>query len=1197
MSTAQVCPVCHASLPSDAPGGFCPRCLLKVFAAFPADLARETREAVVAVGTEIGAYRLLELLAEGGMGAVFLAEQTEPIQRRVALKLIKPGMDSRRVIARFEAERQALALMDHPHIARVLDAGTTQQGRPYFVMELVQGAPITEFCDRRRLSLRERLALMIPVCQAVQHAHQKGILHRDLKPSNVLVTELDGRPAAKVIDFGLAKAIGDPLTEHTVFTQAGQIVGTIDYMSPEQARLDHSNVDTRSDLYSLGVLLYELLTGERPFARERLRSAAFDEVLRIIRQEEPAKPSARLASSATLPANAARRGLEPRSLTTALRGELDWIVMKCLEKERDRRYESAGALARDLERYLRDQPVRAGPPSTSYRLKKFARRHRVSLVAASLALIALLAMVVGIGWSVRDRIVRQLAFDQRISQALADGAEAIHNHKLLEASAALRRAEDLIPPGEGRSKLDRQVLALRRDLEMAERLEEIRFERSEVKDDHFDYLAGDRAYQAAFRRYGLDLESLTPDEVGRRVRASAIHAQLVFGLDDWLEVKETGRLPGREHLIAVARQCDPAPWRERLLDAYQRADKETLRFLARQPELAEQAPHTILLISSLLQLADERPLAVDILTHACRHHPGDYWLHQQLGACLLPVSPERAVECFRAALALCPRRPVFRINLGIALLKCNRLEEAEEELREAIRMQPDFALSHRVLGGVLLARGDARNAELKFREAIRLKPDDPHHLYHLGGFLLQQGRWADAKEVFRQAVHLAPDHPAERADLATVLLYEGEVAEAEAEYREAIRLGITGSKTHLSLATLLSEQGRWDEAEAIFREALRRDPVADSAHQGLGFVLQEQGRVQEAIAAYREAVRVVPTRAITRYNLAGQLFVLGEYAAAEPELRAAIEAQPDFLEPYLALTETLLRLGRQPEAEAVIREALRVNPGDQRAASMQAALRAASRSTELVKRAQEKAQIEPQSAAAHMALADACARLGRWQDARAAIVCVLELDPGDHFNWYRAVILHLQVGDETSYRKTWREMLARFGDSDQPEVLERIAKAGLLVPTLGADLNDALALANRTIAGTERHSYYVYFLLAKTLAEFRGGNHAQATEWFTRCAPPRGVFPYDAFAYSLGGLIFHHLGRPQEAAKFLNLGRAILSHAADPPAGPPFLDNDWHDWLMARMLFREALGIVNTDETASRPAPSSAESSLPPTNP
>ena len=341
--------------------------------------------------------------------------------RRVALKIIKAGMDSKEVVARFEAERQALALMDHPNIARVLDAGTTSEGRPYFVMELVKGVPITRYCDDEHLSTRERLELCLPICQAIQHAHQKGIIHRDIKPSNVLVAQYDDEAVPKIIDFGLAKAISHRLTEKTLFTQYGQIVGTIDYMSPEQARFNQLDVDTRTDIYSMGVLLYELLTGETPFDKKRLRAAAFEELLRIIREEEPPVPSLRLSGSDTLPTIAANRHTEPKKLSHVIRGELDWIVMKALEKDRRRRYETASGLRMDLQRYLDDEPVLAGPPSASYRLRKLFRRHKLAAAAAGLVIVAMLSLT----WATVTILKNQVIEDQHKRLVRQDYAHSI----------------------------------------------------------------------------------------------------------------------------------------------------------------------------------------------------------------------------------------------------------------------------------------------------------------------------------------------------------------------------------------------------------------------------------------------------------------------------------------------------------------------------------------------------------------------------------------------------------------------------------------------------------------------------------------------------------------------------------------------------------------------------------------------------
>jgi len=415
------CSTCGAPLPSSgADAGLCGVCLVRIALDDPESTA-VTPGSEPQPGSTIGPYRLVERIGEGGMGVVYRAEQKEPVRRTVAIKLIRGGLDTAQVVARFEAERQALALMDHPGIARIHDAGTTGDGRPYFVMEYVAGEPITTYCDRRRLGTGQRLGLFVDVCDAVQHAHHRGVVHRDLKPANVLVTEVDREPAVRIIDFGVAKATRHKLTARTLVTQLGLAVGTPEYMSPEQASGTGLDVDTRTDVYSLGVLLYELLVGELPFSPVELRRVAFDEALRRIREEDPPRPSQRLATLGDGSGeSAAKRSTDPRTLGRELQGDLDWIVMKALEKDRNRRYGSPAELVADVRRHLADEPVVAGPPSAAYRARKFVRRHRLGVAVVTTVVFALVATAVGTSYG----LVRALAAE-RVARENARTAERV----------------------------------------------------------------------------------------------------------------------------------------------------------------------------------------------------------------------------------------------------------------------------------------------------------------------------------------------------------------------------------------------------------------------------------------------------------------------------------------------------------------------------------------------------------------------------------------------------------------------------------------------------------------------------------------------------------------------------------------------------------------------------------------------------
>jgi serine/threonine protein kinase len=471
-------------------------------------------------GHSLGRYTLIRQIGEGGFGTVYLAEQNQPVKRQVALKIIKPGMDSREIIARFEVERQVLALMDHPHIAKVHDAGTTDRGRPYFVMEMVQGVPITDYCSDPPLGIKARLELFIEVCAAVQHAHQKGIIHRDLKPSNILVSLQDGKPAVKVIDFGIAKAIGTDLTENPIFTQHGKMLGTPQYMSPEQAERRECALDTRSDLYSLGAVLYELLTRTTPLDREQLRHLGYAEMQQLIRESPLAKPSSRLAA-AREPASSAPLSTHP-ILPRDLQGDLDWIVLKALEKDPARRYESAGALIDDLQRFLQHKPIEARPPSLGYLMVRFSRRHRGPVVAATALLIALLLGAVGttIGMNralrAKQLLVVKNAELDRQQLSLIDHKERLAgllaaNQKMLSEIQRMSSHEAQLPQefealrAQNQTLLDQVKNEVAHQERYAEEIARLRQEKAQLETLAGSYATVDSVREALFSRADIQL--------------------------------------------------------------------------------------------------------------------------------------------------------------------------------------------------------------------------------------------------------------------------------------------------------------------------------------------------------------------------------------------------------------------------------------------------------------------------------------------------------------------------------------------------------------------------------------------------------------------------------------------------------------------------------------------------------------------
>jgi serine/threonine protein kinase/tetratricopeptide (TPR) repeat protein len=739
-------------------------------------------------GTVIGPYKLMEQIGEGGMGLVFVAEQQQPVRRKVALKVIKPGMDTRQVIARFEAERQALALMDHPNIAKVLDGGGTASGRPYFVMELVKGVPITDYCDQNQVPIRQRLELFVHVCQAVQHAHQKGIIHRDIKPSNVLVVSQDGTPLVKVIDFGVAKAVGQQLTDKTIYTQFAQLVGTPLYMSPEQAGHSGIDVDTRTDIYALGVLLYELLTGTTPFARERFREVDYDEMRRIIREEEPPKPSTRISTLGQAATTvSARRQSDPKRLSRLFRGELDWIVMKALEKDRGRRYDTASAFAADVQHYLADEPVEACPPSAWYRLRKFVRRNKNKVTAAAVMLALVLAGTAVSTW----QAVRATRAEQQTGKALEQTRAALD---------AL--TEDVVETMfTKQSALDKKEKAfLRKVLRFYETFNHQSGESAEARHlrvkAYFNVahlrglLGGHRDAVAGFRQAEALLEQLAaefPQEAEYREKLARTESNLGVELArlGYQADAETAFLRG----IALRTQLtDDFPkeldYRLELANIYNNLGY--LRELQHNYAAAEQNYRLALdLKQQLVADAGDRPrFRVELsaglsalgrlLARQEKYGESEKVFRQAVRAQEEQIGKGPATATDRQKLATCYS------GLGIALTYLKRPEEAETALRKALEVRRKLA--------------DDFPGVLEHRQNLA------RDMHNLAYFLTRQGKHAAAEAPYREALELRK----------AIVAQAGPVP----EYRRDL------AESYQSLGCLLDVTRQPKEAESAGRAAL-----------------------------------------------------------------------------------------------------------------------------------------------------------------------------------------------------------------------------------------------------------------------------------------------------------------------------------------------------------------------------------------
>ncbi|MBM43910.1 MAG: hypothetical protein CMJ36_02710 [Phycisphaerae bacterium] len=755
---------------------------------------------------EIGPYKIIQVLGEGGFGIVYLAEQTKPVRRKVALKVIKPGMDTASVIARFESERQALAIMDHPGVAKVFNAGTTDQGLPYFVMEYIKGVPITVHCDRHKLDIRGRVGLMMQVCEAVLHAHQKGIIHRDLKPNNILVEYNDSRALVKVIDFGIAKSLNQPLTEKTLFTREGQMIGTPEYMSPEQAEMTIQDIDTRSDIYSIGVILYQVLTGSLPFEAETLRSAGFAEIARIIREEDPPKPSTKYQTKSEDATDRSRTAAEQRmtderSLTRLLRGDLDWIVMKCLEKERIRRYDSAGSLLADLQHYLDDEPVEAGPPSIAYKASKFARRHRGALVAASLILLVIIAgSIISTMFGISEARQRRIAETERDAKSALLDVELAHSAGLSKLVDVLVQRVDSLEETAGLARLQ------------VEHLDRVR--------------------------------ASTPDE-DLEVLQQLAKAYLELARNEWTARNPSFRdwkaseaaLAESEQLLAVLNAAGAS--RAQVL--YLQASIDTHRGDHARHELKDQDGAHAFYLSSL-----------EGMEEAVKGDPGNEDFLFMMGMTFANLGSveakrgdheaaleqyERYRETFAGLVSADSSNPLYQRNLAVALGRCGNssgklgdaaaerelLQESLDVRRRLVERFPeqnrqlrDVALAHYFLASRLHKDGDTTEALQHIRE-------------HLG--LMEQLAWLNPLDARASGsdlrfahgnIWLIPEYGGTRSEqLEFYERFHERLLSPQADYQSGSAPGLGLLLENLGArSTLLLDLGRVEEARSVCEEGL-----------------------------------------------------------------------------------------------------------------------------------------------------------------------------------------------------------------------------------------------------------------------------------------------------------------------------------------------------------------------------------------
>jgi serine/threonine protein kinase/tetratricopeptide (TPR) repeat protein len=1015
-------------------------------------------------GSVIGPYKLLEELGEGGFGVVYLAEQRQPVRRKVALKVLKAGTDRRQVIARFEAERQALALMDHPNIARVFDGGTIGErtattgdatglsakrpalgiAQPYFVMELVKGVSITAYCQQHGVAIRDRLGLFVDVCQAVQHAHQKGIIHRDLKPSNVLVTLEDGRPRVKVIDFGIAKALGQQLTDKTLVTGVTQLVGTPLYMAPEQAAMSPGDVDTRTDIYSLGVLLYELLTGTTPFSTERLQGSGYEAMRRIICEEEPPRPSTRLQNRPSL-------------------YELDWIVMRCLEKDRNRRYETASALAADVRRYLHNEPVSACPPSAWYRLRKFAGRHKGGLAIAACAIVAVTAVAASIGWALRDRAARaadierteqerELTVRGQVRGALDTASTLISENQL--TGARLKLAEARAQLGNDRSILD----DLAREMDAADAALD-RFQQFRAFIDRAHQAETAPLLQLPLTAQGAEPPSDAPSWERRPAAAvplliKALDHYEVLKRNDWYTGLDVGLLgPAQVEFIRrtayeellwladdlVSRQRDHDTGLEVAVDAAARralayldraetAHQPTRAFFAlrarchkalhdesassKDRESAAKAPPTLALDlyfqGQAAYDAKNLPDAVQAFEAALRLEPTHYWSLMRLGACWcdLGQTPEdftTAVVAFTGCIQQRPDHAHPYYCRGVACDKLRRFKDGVADFTKAIALEPTFAAAWSNRGYAQRQLGDARKAVDDFSRAIALDATDANVWNMRGAAYLDRLREpTKALDDFQCALKLDAKDPRFWTNLGNAHADLNKLKDAIVAYDEAIRLEPNYYKAWYDRGNAHLRMRRLEEALADFTQAIKLKPDAVRAWLNRGIVHDELRRPDQALADFDQAIAVAPGYAGAWYNRGATYHKRAQFDKALADYAKAGELKLTLAQDRLAWL-----LATCPEEK--------FRDGRRAVAMAKLALAAA-----------------PRNGGYWQTLAWAHYRASEWQPAVTAMEKVKQLgSPGDSFEWFLLAMAHWRLGNKQDARR-WYDRAVAWMDQHAP---------------------------------------------------------------------------------------------------------------------------------------------------------------------